>query len=80
MKGDAATIEEQTEWRVVLLDVGPQRVAVMKVLRELLNLPLRETKALVDAPPVAVGEDLDREAAEHLHERLLAAGAAAEVR
>lgn len=67
-------------WDVVLLEVGPQRIAMIVALREGSNLSLGEARALVDAAPVTVREELTRWEAGELVERLRAVGATVELR
>ena len=78
---DAAPAEEEkTEFDVVLKEIGPNKVAVIKVVKEATGLGLVEAKAVVDGAPKAVKEQLPKEAAEALLEKLKAAGAEAELK
>ena len=72
--------EEKTEFDVVLKEIGPNKVAVIKVVKEATGLGLVEAKAVVDGAPKAVKEQLPKEAAEALLEKLKAAGAEAELK
>lgn len=78
---DAAPAEEEkTEFDVVLKEIGPNKVAVIKVVKEATGLGLVEAKAVVDGAPKTVKEQLPKEAAEALVEKLKAAGAVAELK
>jgi large subunit ribosomal protein L7/L12 len=76
----AAASEEQTEFEAVLTDVGPNKILVIKAVRELTGLGLKEAKDLVDAAPKAVKEGVNREEADAVKEKLAEAGATVEVR
>jgi large subunit ribosomal protein L7/L12 len=79
--GAAATAtEEQTEFDAVLTEVGPNKILVIKAVRELTGLGLKEAKDLVDAAPKAVKEGVTKEEAEQVKEKLSEAGATTEVR
>ncbi len=71
---------EQTEFDVVLTAIGPAKIAVIKEVRALTKLGLRESKALVDAFPKAILEQVDSETADAARKQLEGAGASAEVR
>ena len=76
----AAASEEQTEFDAVLTDVGANKILVIKAVRELTGLGLKEAKDLVDAAPKAVKEGVARDEAEAVKAKLAEAGATAEVR
>ena len=76
----AAASEEQTEFDAVLTDVGANKILVIKAVRELTGLGLKEAKDLVDAAPKAVKEGVAKEEAEQVKEKLAEAGATVEVR
>ena len=76
----AAPVEEQTEFNAVLTDVGPNKILVIKAVRELTGLGLKEAKDLVDAAPKPVKEGVAREEAEAVREKLAEAGATVEIR
>jgi large subunit ribosomal protein L7/L12 len=76
----AAPVEEQTEFDAVLTDVGAQKILVIKAVRELTGLGLKEAKDLVDAAPKAVKEAVTKEEAEQVKEKLAEAGATVEVK
>jgi large subunit ribosomal protein L7/L12 len=75
-----AAAEEQTEFDVVLTDVGPNKVQVIKAVRELTALGLKEAKDLVEAAPKAVKEAVSKEEAEAARAKLEEAGAKAQVK
>jgi large subunit ribosomal protein L7/L12 len=72
--------EEQTEFDAVLTDVGANKILVIKAVRELTGLGLKEAKDLVDAAPKAVKEGVAKEEAEAAKEKLAEAGATVEVK
>ena len=76
----AAPAEEQTEFNAVLTDVGPNKILVIKAVRELTGLGLKEAKDLVDAAPKPVKEGVPRDEADAVREKLAEAGATVEVR
>ena len=78
--GAPAAAEEQTEFDAVLTQVGPNKILVIKAVRELTGLGLKEAKDLVDAAPKAVKEGVAKEEAEAVKEKLAEAGASVEVR
>ncbi|GMQ86456.1 MAG: 50S ribosomal protein L7/L12 [Acidimicrobiia bacterium] len=77
--GEAAG-EEKDDYDVMLTEVGQKKVQVIKEVRSLTSLGLKEAKALVDGAPAAVLEGLDKESAEKAKEALEAAGATVELR
>lgn len=72
--------EEQTEFNVILKDVGPKKIEVIKAVRQLTALGLKEAKDVVDGAPSAVMEAVSKEAAEDARSKLEAAGAVVEVK
>jgi large subunit ribosomal protein L7/L12 len=72
--------EEKDEFDVVLTDAGAQKIQVIKVVRELTSLGLKEAKDLVDSAPKAVLEKANKEAAEAAKAKLTEAGASVEVK
>ena len=78
--GAAAAAEEKTEFNVVLLDAGAQKVGVIKAVRELTGLGLKEAKDLVDGAPKNVKEGVAKADAEAALKKLVDAGAKAEVK
>ena len=73
-------VEEQTEFTVVLKSFGVQKIKVIKTVREITGLGLKEAKDLVDAAPKAVKENIPREEAEQVREKLEGVGADVEVK
>ncbi|UZT82543.1 50S ribosomal protein L7/L12 [Caproicibacterium sp. BJN0003] len=76
----AAPAEEQTEFDVVLKSVGQNKIAVIKVVREITGLGLKDAKAVVDAAPKAVKEGASKEDAEAIKTKLTEAGAEVELK
>ena len=76
----AAAVEEKTEFNVVLLEVGAQKVQVIKAVREITGLGLKEAKDLVDGAPKAVKEAMPKADAEAGKKKLEEAGAKAELK
>ena len=76
----AAPAEEKTEFDVILSDVGANKIAVIKVVREIAGLGLKEAKELVEGAPKAVKEGASKEEADKIKEQLTAAGAKVEVK
>ncbi|HYM52810.1 MAG TPA: 50S ribosomal protein L7/L12 [Candidatus Dormibacteraeota bacterium] len=76
----AAAPEEKTEFDAVLTDVGPNKILVIKAVRELTGLGLKEAKDLVDAAPKAVKEGVAKDEADQVKEKLVEAGATVEIR
>jgi large subunit ribosomal protein L7/L12 len=76
----AAATEEQSEFDAVLTDVGANKILVIKAVRELTGLGLKEAKDLVDAAPKAVKEGVTKEEAEAAKEKLAEAGATVEIK
>ena len=72
--------EEQTEFNVVLNDFGPKKIEVIKAVRQLTSLGLREAKEMVESAPSNVLEAVGKEAAEDAKAKLEAAGAVAELK
>ena len=78
--GAAAATEEQTEFSAVLAEVGPNKIPVIKVVRELTGLGLKEAKDLVDASPKPVKEGVARDEAEKIKAALEEQGAKVEIK
>jgi large subunit ribosomal protein L7/L12 len=76
----AALVEEQTEFLALLAEIGPNKIPVIKVVRELTGLGLKEAKDLVDAAPKAVKEGIAREEAEKIKAALEEQGAKVEIK
>jgi len=77
---EAAPVEEQTEFTVVLTAVGDAKINVIKAVREITGLGLKEAKDLVDAAPKPVREAVPREEADQVKAKLEGAGASADIR
>nr|WP_274377488.1 50S ribosomal protein L7/L12 [Halanaerobium hydrogeniformans] len=77
--GDAAA-EEQTEFDVFLADIGSKKIKVIKAVRELTGLGLKEAKGVVDDAPGNIKEGLSKEDAEEMKEKLEEAGATVELK
>jgi len=78
--GETAAAEEKTEFDVVLQAVGGNKINVIKVVREVTALGLKEAKDLVEAAPKAVKEGVSKEEAESIRQKLADAGATVEVK
>jgi large subunit ribosomal protein L7/L12 len=76
----AAAVEEKTEFDVVLADAGASKINVIKVVREITSLGLKEAKELVEGAPKAVREGVSKAEAEDVKKKLEAAGAKVEVK
>jgi len=76
----AAAVEEQTEFTVMLTEIGANKVSVIKVVRELTGLGLKEAKDLVDGTPKPVKEGIAKADAEAAKKKLEEAGAKAELK
>ena len=78
--GGAAAAEEQTEFSAVLAEVGPNKIPVIKVVRELTGLGLKEAKDLVDASPKPVKEGVAKDEADKIKAALEEQGAKVEIK
>ncbi|MCY1433709.1 50S ribosomal protein L7/L12 [compost metagenome] len=76
----AAVVEEQTEFNVILKSAGEKKVNVIKAVRELTGLGLKEAKEKVDGAPQVIAEGVSKEAAEDAKKKLEEAGAEVEVK
>jgi large subunit ribosomal protein L7/L12 len=76
----AAPAEEQSEFDVTLQDIGPNKINVIKAVREVTSLGLREAKELVESAPAAVKESVPRDEADDIKSKLEEAGAAVEIK
>jgi large subunit ribosomal protein L7/L12 len=76
----AAAVEEQTEFAVILKEAGGKKIQVIKVVRELTGLGLKEAKDLVDGAPKAVKENVSKDEAATIRAKLEAEGATVEVK
>jgi large subunit ribosomal protein L7/L12 len=71
----AAAVEEQTEFDAVLTEVGAEKIKVIKVVRELTGLGLKEAKEVVDGAPKAIKEGVSKEEAQKIAEKMAEVGA-----
>lgn len=78
--GEDAAEEEQTEFDVILQEVGSNKIAVIKAVRAITGLGLKEAKAKVDELPSAMKEQVDKETADEAKKQLEEAGAKVEVK
>ena len=78
--GAAAAVEEQTEFSVILKEAGAKKIQVIKVVREITGLGLKEAKALVDEAPKPVKENVSKDEANELKKKLTEAGATVELK
>src|SRR3954447_17428884 len=78
--GEPAAVEEQTEFTATLTEIGPNKIPVIKVVRELTGLGLKEAKDLVDASPKAVKEGVTKDEAEKIKAALEEQGAKVEIK
>ena len=76
----AAAVEEQTEFDVILANAGANKINVIKVVREITGLGLKEAKEVVDGAPKAVKEKVEKAEAEEIKKKLEEAGATVEVK
>jgi large subunit ribosomal protein L7/L12 len=76
----AAAVEEQTEFDAILASIGEKKIQVIKVVRELTGLGLKEAKELVDTAPKPVKEKVSKQEAEQIKTKLEAEGAKVEIR
>ena len=77
--GEAAVVEEKTSFNVILKAAGPNKLAIVKIVKELTGLGLKEAKDLVDTAPKPVKEGVDKATAEELKTKLAEAGADVEI-
>lgn len=76
----AAAVEEKTEFNVILASIGDNKINVIKVVREITGLGLKEAKDLVEGAPKAVKEGIAKAAAEDIKKKLTEAGATVEIK
>lgn len=79
-KGAAVAVEEKTDFTVMLQSAGDKKIQVIKVVRELTGLGLKEAKDLVDGAPKPIKEGIPRDEAESLKAKLVEAGATVEIK
>jgi large subunit ribosomal protein L7/L12 len=75
-----STIDEKTEFNVLLVSVGANKINVIKAVREITNLGLKESKDLVDAAPKLIKENVAKSEAEEVKKKLVEAGATVEIK
>lgn len=78
--GGAAAAEEKSEFNVILKEIGANKIAVIKAVREITNLGLSEAKALVDGAPSTIKENVQTEEAKSMEAKLKEAGATVELK
>jgi large subunit ribosomal protein L7/L12 len=78
--GAAAPVEEKTEFEVILKDVGAKKINVIKAVREVTSLGLKEAKDLVDGAPKTVKEGVTKDEAEAIKKKFEAEGASVEIK
>ncbi len=78
--GGAAAAEEQSEFEVNLKEIGPNKINVIKAVREVTSMGLREAKELVESAPAAIREGIAKEEANEIKTKLEEAGAAVEIK
>ena len=78
--GAAAAVDEKTEFSVILKEVGANKINVIKAVREVTSLGLKEAKDLVDGAPKAIKEGVNKEEAENIRKKFTDAGATVEVK
>lgn len=76
----AAPVEEQTEFNVMLMDAGAQKINVIKEVRAITGLGLKEAKDLVEGAPKAIKESVSKQEAEDIKKKVEAAGAKVEIK
>lgn len=77
---EAKEAEEKTDFEVILKEIGPNKIKVIKEIRTITTLGLKESKDLVEGAPNTVKEHVDKKAAEEIKEKLEAVGAVAEIK
>ena len=78
--GGAAAAVEQSEFEVSLKEIGPNKISVIKAVREVTSLGLREAKELVESAPASIKDGIAKEEADEIKRKLEEAGAAVEVK
>jgi large subunit ribosomal protein L7/L12 len=76
----AAAVDEKTEFDVILVSVGDKKIEVLKIVREVTGLGLKEAKDLVDAAPKPIKEKVKKEEAEEMKKKIEASGAKVEIK
>ena len=75
-----AAVEEKTEFNVMMTNAGANKINVIKVVREITSLGLKEAKDMVEGAPIAVKEGVNKEEAETIKKKLVEAGATVEIK
>ena len=78
--GEAAAAEEKTEFDVILADMGGKKIQVIKAVREITGLGLKEAKEIVEGTPKAIKEGVSKDEAEEVKKKLEEAGASVELK
>jgi len=78
--GEAAVVEEKTEFNVMMTSFGANKIGVIKVIREITGLGLKEAKDMVEGVPVAVKEGVSKDEAESIKKKLVEAGATVDIK
>jgi len=78
--GEAAVVEEKTEFNVIMTSFGANKIGVIKVIREITGLGLKEAKDMVEAVPATVKEGVSKDEAESVKKKLVEAGAAVDIK
>jgi large subunit ribosomal protein L7/L12 len=78
--GAAAAVEEKTEFNVMMTAIGDKKIEVIKAIREITGLGLKEAKDLVESAPTAVKEGVNKDQAAEIKKKLEAAGATVEIK
>ena len=78
--GDAAAAEDKSDFEVNLKEIGPNKINVIKAVREVTSLGLREAKELVESAPAAIKEGIAKDEADEIKTKLEEAGAAVEIK
>ena len=78
--GGAADVEEQTEFTVTLIEIGAKKINVIKAVREVTSLGLKEAKDLVESAPKAIKEAIPKDEAEAIQKKFEAVGAKTEIK
>lgn len=78
--GAAAVVEEKTDFEVVLTEVGPKKINVIKAVREVTSLGLKEAKDVVDGAPKTIKEGVSKDEAESIRKKFEAEGAKVEIK
>lgn len=78
--GEAVAVEEKTEFNVVMTNFGANKIGVIKVIREITGLGLKEAKDMVEAVPATVKEGISKDEAESIKKKLVEAGATVDIK